>query len=137
MVAMRPSTRLPLSACNRHESGDIEVPIGHHQLCSVGRYYDLNARGPAAPKALRHHEVCHAEELTVSVYGNIYVVPKIRRGGYIFVAWVGDHSPRHVHVYRDGKLIVKWDLDNWQPMKGRTTARITRLLRELVEEGTL
>jgi hypothetical protein len=64
-------------------------------------------------------------------------VPKIRRGGYIFIAWVGDHSPRHVHVYRDGKLVVKWDLDNWQAMKGHTTARITRILRELVEEGTL
>jgi len=64
-------------------------------------------------------------------------MPKVRRGGYIFVAWVGDHGPRHVHVYRDGKLIVKWDLDNWQPMKGRTTARITKILKELVEEGTL
>jgi hypothetical protein len=64
-------------------------------------------------------------------------VPKIRRGGYIFVAWVGDHSPRHVHVYRDGKLIVKWDLDNWQAMKGQTTTRITKLLKELVEEGML
>jgi hypothetical protein len=64
-------------------------------------------------------------------------VPKIRRGGYIFISWVGDHSPRHVHVYRDGKLVVKWDLDNWQAMKGKTTARITRLLREMVEEGTL
>jgi hypothetical protein len=64
-------------------------------------------------------------------------VPKIRRGGYIFIAWIGDHSPRHVLVYRDGKLVVKWDLDNWQAMKGHTTARITRLLRELVEEGTL
>jgi hypothetical protein len=39
-------------------------------------------------------------------------VPKIRRGGFIFLAWVGDHSPRHVHVYRDGMLVVKWDLDN-------------------------
>jgi len=64
-------------------------------------------------------------------------MPKVRRGGYIFVAWVGDHSPRHVHVYRDGKLIVKWDLDNWQAMKGQTTTRITKLLKELVEEGTL
>lgn len=64
-------------------------------------------------------------------------VPKIRRGGYIFLAWVGDHSPRHVHVYRDGLLVVKWDLDNWQPMKGRATARIRRLLSELVEEGKL
>jgi hypothetical protein len=50
---------------------------------------------------------------------------------------VGDHSRRHVHVYRDGKLVVKWDLDSWQAMKGHTTARITRILRELVEEGTL
>ena len=62
---------------------------------------------------------------------------KIRRGGYIFLSWVGDHSPRHVHVYRDGKLVVKWDLDHWQPMKGKGTARIERLLRDLVEEGEL
>jgi uncharacterized protein DUF4160 len=65
------------------------------------------------------------------------VVPKIRRGGYVFLAWVGDHSPRHVHVYRDGRLVVKWDLDNWQPMKGQATARVERLLRELVQEEKL
>jgi hypothetical protein len=64
-------------------------------------------------------------------------VPKIRRGGYVFLSWVGDHSPRHVHVYRDGTLIVKWDLDNWQPMKGQATARIARLLRDLDREGKL
>lgn len=49
----------------------------------------------------------------------------------------GDHSPRHVHVYRDGTLVVKWDLDNWQPMKGQASARIQRLLKELVEEVKL
>ena len=27
---------------------------------------------------------------------------KIRRGGYLFVWWAGDHPPRHVHVF-DGK----------------------------------
>ena len=43
---------------------------------------------------------------------------KIRGGGYVFVTWKGDHSPRHVHVYRDGVLIVKWDLDNRKPMGG-------------------
>jgi cell wall-associated NlpC family hydrolase len=64
-------------------------------------------------------------------------VPKIRRGGLIFLAWKGDHGPRHVHVYRGGKLIVKWDLENWQPMKGEASARIRRLLTELVEEGRL
>lgn len=53
----------------------------------------------------------------------------------MFLAWLGDHSPRHVHVYRDGKLIVKWDLENWQPMKGEASARVERLLRELDQEG--
>jgi hypothetical protein len=55
----------------------------------------------------------------------------------LFVAWKGDHTPRHVHVYRDGKLIVKWDLENWVPIKGHATARVLRLLRELEEEGRL
>ena len=65
------------------------------------------------------------------------MVPKVRRGGYIFIAWIGDHSPRHVHVYRDGRLVVKWDLDNWQPMKGQASARVGQLLKELVKEGKL
>ena len=55
----------------------------------------------------------------------------------MFVAWVGDHSPRHVHVYRDGELVVKWDLEHGQPMKGAATARVKRLLAELVREGKL
>jgi uncharacterized protein DUF4160 len=64
-------------------------------------------------------------------------VPKIRRGGFVFLAWVGDHSPRHVHVYRDETLVVKWDLDNRQPMKGQASARLVRLVSERVEEGRL
>jgi hypothetical protein len=32
---------------------------------------------------------------------------KIRRGGYVFLTWRGDHTPRHVHVYHDGKLVLK------------------------------
>lgn len=55
----------------------------------------------------------------------------------MFLSWVGDHGPRHVHVYRDGRLVVKWDLDHQQAMKGEITARIRRLIGELVEEGKL
>lgn len=62
---------------------------------------------------------------------------KIRRGGYVFVTWVGDHSPRHVHVYRDGRLVVKWDLDRGQAMEGAAPGRVRRLLAELVQEGLL
>ena len=64
-------------------------------------------------------------------------MPKIRRGGYVFLVWKGDHSPRHVHVYKDSKFVVKWDLDNWLPMKGRAPARVLRLIRRLEEEGLL
>ncbi len=62
---------------------------------------------------------------------------KVRRGGYIFLSWIGDHSPRHVHVYRDGELVVKWDLENSQPMKGQANAKVKRLLEELVKEKAL
>ena len=62
---------------------------------------------------------------------------KIRRGGFVFITWKSDHSPRHVHVYRDGLLVVKWDLEHGQPMKGEATDRLRRLLDRLVAEGAI
>lgn len=62
---------------------------------------------------------------------------KHRRGGYVFITWKGDHAPRHVHVYRDGKLVVKWDLDNRVAMKGLASRRILALIAELEAEGVL
>lgn len=64
-------------------------------------------------------------------------MPKIRHGGYIFLARRSDHPPRHVHVYRNGQLIVKWDLENQKPMRGKASAKIRELLRELQSEGLL
>jgi hypothetical protein len=64
-------------------------------------------------------------------------VGRHRRGGYVFITWKGDHSPRHVHVYCDGRLVVKWDLDNKKPMKGAATARVLVLIAELEAEGLL
>ncbi len=62
---------------------------------------------------------------------------KERRGGYIFVWWKGDHPPRHVHVYCDGALVVKWDLDNKKPMRGQASRRVIELIAELEAEGIL
>ena len=62
---------------------------------------------------------------------------KIRRGGNVFVAWQGDHAPRHVHVYCRGKLVVKWDLENGKAMKGRASRRVLGLIRSLESEGRL
>ena len=62
---------------------------------------------------------------------------KIRRGNFIFVSWIGDHAPRHVHVYKDGALVLKWDLENGEAMRGRPTKRILQLIEELEKEGLL
>ena len=62
---------------------------------------------------------------------------KIRRGGCVFLTWKGDHPPRHVQVYRQGRLLVKWDLDNQKAMKGKASRRVLRLIRELESEGLL
>ena len=62
---------------------------------------------------------------------------KIRRGGYVFLTWTGDHLPRHVHVYRDRKLVLKWDLENHLPIKGKPTKAIRKLIRQLSDEGQI
>jgi hypothetical protein len=40
-------------------------------------------------------------------------------------------------VYRDGKLVVKWDLDNEKVMKGNAPRRVVELIEELDGEGLL
>jgi hypothetical protein len=62
---------------------------------------------------------------------------KIRRGGYVFITWKGDHLPRHVHVYRDGTLVLKWNLDDGLPIKGAASSRLRGLIAELQDEGLL
>jgi hypothetical protein len=62
---------------------------------------------------------------------------RIRRGGYLFMTWAGDHPPKHVHVYVDGEFVLKWDLYEWTPIVGVPGSRLIRLLNELRAEGRL
>ena len=62
---------------------------------------------------------------------------KIKRGGFIFIIWKGDHGPRHVHVFKDGRAVLKWNLEDNVPMKGKPTKKIINLIVELIEEGKL
>lgn len=64
-------------------------------------------------------------------------VGRIRRGGYVFLTWKGDHPPRHVHVFKDGVLVLKWDLELNRVMAGRTTRRLLVLIADLRLEGRL
>lgn len=62
---------------------------------------------------------------------------KKRRGNYVFPTWKGDHAPRHVHVYKNARLIVKWDLENSVVMEGRLNRNIMKYINELIDEGEL
>ena len=62
---------------------------------------------------------------------------KVRRGGYVFITWKGDHTPRHVHVYRDGRFVVKWDLENRKTMKGAAPRSVVALIEALESEARL
>jgi hypothetical protein len=53
----------------------------------------------------------------------------------VFPYCKGDHGPRHVHVHERGRLVPKCNLDARQPVKGRATAQILRLLAKLEKEG--
>src|SRR5438034_11106501 len=46
---------------------------------------------------------------SVTLQGNIGR-PEDQAWRYSFIARRSDHPPPHVHVYRNGRLIVKWDL---------------------------
>ena len=48
-----------------------------------------------------------------------------------------DHGPRHVHVYRGGRLVLKWDLDNEKAMEGKPTRRLLDLIRESEDGGAI
>lgn len=62
---------------------------------------------------------------------------KAKRGGYVFLSWIGDHTPKHVHVYENGKLIVKWDIENNMAMKGTATRSILKYIEDLLQEGKI
>jgi hypothetical protein len=64
---------------------------------------------------------------------------KVRRGGYVFEWWIGDHAPRHIHVSTPaGKLLGRValetldSLDRWTPPR-----KVLKIIEELQNEGRL
>ena len=58
-----------------------------------------------------------------------------KRFGIIVVEYMYDHDPRHVHVFEDGKRLLKFNIDSWTVMEGTMTSKARRALEELREEG--
>lgn len=60
---------------------------------------------------------------------------KIRSGNCIFVWFIGDHCPAHVHIYKHSRLLARWNLEDWQPLSGAINSHIEKILHELIAEG--
>jgi hypothetical protein len=64
---------------------------------------------------------------------------KIRRGGYILEWYIGDHKPRHIHVFdKNERLITRVNLETMQAMDiPKIERKIVELIRELQREGRI
>ena len=64
---------------------------------------------------------------------------RIRRSGYILEWYIGDHQPRHIHVYNTKyRLIGRFDLDKFIGVEGWTPNRkLLKLVQDLKNEGRL
>jgi hypothetical protein len=58
-----------------------------------------------------------------------------KRFGVIVVQYSTDHDPPHVHVFEDGKRILKFNIEAWTLMEGNMTTRARRALNALRNEG--
>ena len=56
---------------------------------------------------------------------------RVKRGGYLIEWWIGDHLPKHIHVYKDGKMIAKVQVPEMLVLRGSVNRRLTRILHEL------
>jgi hypothetical protein len=64
---------------------------------------------------------------------------RIRRGGYVFEWWIGDHEPRHVHVSTgNGRLLGRVALNNLQPLDDWIPPKkVLEVIADLEREGRL
>jgi hypothetical protein len=58
-----------------------------------------------------------------------------KRLGIVVVQYLYDHDPRHVHMFEDGKRLLRFDVDHWEVMEGNLTSKASKALEMLRQEG--
>jgi hypothetical protein len=64
---------------------------------------------------------------------------RVRRGGYIFEWWIGDHPPRHIHISdSDGNLLGRFRLDSMEGMEDwKPPRKVVEIIEQLIDENRL
>ena len=60
-----------------------------------------------------------------------------KREGYIIEWWMGDHDPKHVHVYKNGKEIAKVVVPDMRILTGNLNRKLRKIIEELLREGKI
>ncbi|MGZ3689004.1 MAG: DUF4160 domain-containing protein [Bdellovibrionota bacterium] len=58
-----------------------------------------------------------------------------KRFGVVVIQYLYDHDPRHVHVFEDGKRLLKFNIDDWEVMEGKLSVNSRKALEALRREG--
>lgn len=56
---------------------------------------------------------------------------------YIIEWWMGDHLPKHVHVYKGGREVAKVEVPGLLVLKGKINERLKKALQELIAKGEI
>ncbi len=64
-------------------------------------------------------------------------MPTWRFGGYVIRMYSNDHPPLHVHVFKDGRLVARYDLESGRFMPGSDERHAGRILRSLRRAGLI
>ena len=62
---------------------------------------------------------------------------RVKRGGYLIEWWIGDHSPKHVHIYENGKEIAKIQIPEMILLSGRMSKKLRKVIDGLLKGNQL
>jgi len=60
-----------------------------------------------------------------------------KRDGYIIEWWIGDHFPKHVHVYKDRRQVAKIVVPDMRVLSGKVNRKLRKVIEELIAEGKI
>lgn len=60
-----------------------------------------------------------------------------KREGYIIEWWMGDHDPKHVHIYKNGKEIAKVVVPDMRILTGNLNRKLRKIIEELLRDGKI
>ena len=60
-----------------------------------------------------------------------------KRDGYIIEWWIGGHSPKHLHGYKNGRQVAKIVIPDMRVLSGKVNRKLRKVIEDLIAEGKI